>query len=355
MTLTGQRVLITGGTGSLGRSLVGRIMDGDFGDPEAVLIFSRDEDKQHAMELEWKRLSIATDDVHYYNAEEKLQFIIGDVRDYESVVKATRNVDIVIHAAAMKHVPIGEHHPFESIKTNILGTQNIIRAISESGSHRIHTMLVISTDKACKPVNTYGMCKALKERLTIEANRWIPDTRFICVRYGNVVASRGSIIPLFREQIDSGGPITVTDSRMTRYLITLRQATDLIHDAICTGKPGDIYVPILPSANVKDIAEVMIGDRDIEIRITGVRPGEKYHESLISEEEAPRSIRRGDHYVILPVLPKSRTAPATESVLTGEISSADDVMSKGQLKEFLQQGGFILGNSCSREGSVSLS
>ena len=179
-------MLITGGTGSLGRSLVRRIMSGGLGKPEALIIFSRDEDKQYAMELEWRNMTVGTDDV-FYSADEKLNFHIGNVRDYEAVVRAVKGADVIIHAAALKQVPIGEYYPYESIKTNVLGTQNIIRAVVES-ENSVETVVGISTDKACKPVNTYGMCKALQERLIIEANRVVPKTRFICVRYGNVAA-----------------------------------------------------------------------------------------------------------------------------------------------------------------------
>jgi FlaA1/EpsC-like NDP-sugar epimerase len=339
MIFQDKTVLITGGTGSLGKYLVRHIMTGRLGKPKQVVIFSRDEDKQYAMELEWKKLKVATDDV-FYHADEILSFQIGDVRDYESVVRAVKQADIIIHAAALKQVPVSEYFPFESIKTNILGAQNIIRAILENGNN-VETVLAISTDKACKPVNTYGMCKAIQERLIVEANRICPNTRFICVRYGNVAASRGSIIPLFQEQIKSGGPVTITREDMTRFILSLDTATDIITEAIRSAESGDIYIPDLPSVKVMDLVGVMIGERKIEIKTIGVRPGEKIHEILISEEEIPRTIKRGNYYIILPILPKLRKNEIEKPVLTTEFSSAHHCMSKRALKTFLQTWGYL--------------
>lgn len=339
MIFQDKTILITGGTGSLGRNLVRSILRGKLGKPKQLIVFSRDEDKQYNMELEWKNLKAATDDIFYYN-DELLGFRIGDVRDYESVVRAVKEAEIIIHAAALKQVPVGEYFPWESIKTNILGTQNIIRAIVEN-ENSVKTVLAISTDKACKPVNTYGMCKAIQERLVIEANLLCPNTRFICVRYGNVAASRGSVIPLFQEQIRNGGPVTITSKDMTRFMLTMDTANTVIFEAIRSAEAGDIYVPDLPSVKILDLAEAMIGERNIDIKIIGVRPGEKTHEILISEEEIPRTIKRGDYYVICPVLPKIRKAKIEKPVLTKEFSSADYFMSKSQLKDFLEAGGHL--------------
>ena len=339
MIFQDKTILITGGTGSLGKNLVSNIMTGKYGKPKQIIIFSRDEDKQYAMELEWKNLKVATDDVFYY-ADEVLSFRIGDVRDYETVVRVVKEAEIIIHTAALKQVPIGENFPYESVKTNIIGAQNIIRAILEN-DNRVETVLAVSTDKACKPVNTYGMCKAIEERLIVEANRLCPETRFICVRYGNVAASRGSIIPLFQEQIKTGGPLSITSEDMTRFILSLDAAFDIIIEAITSAKPGDTYVPILPSVKITDLAEVMMGEKKIKFNIIGVRPGEKIHEVLISEEEIPRTIKRGDYYVICPVLPKIRREKIEAPVLTRELSSADYCMSKSQLKDFLQSGGYL--------------
>ena len=339
MIFQDKTILITGGTGSLGKNLVSNIMTGKYGKPKQIIIFSRDEDKQYAMELEWKNLKVATDDVFYY-ADEVLSFRIGDVRDYETVVRVVKEAEIIIHTAALKQVPIGENFPYESVKTNIIGAQNIIRAILEN-DNRVETVLAVSTDKACKPVNTYGMCKAIEERLIVEANRLCPETRFICVRYGNVAASRGSIIPLFQEQIKTGGPLSITSEDMTRFILSLDAAFDIIIEAITSAEPGDTYVPILPSVKITDLAEVMMGEKKIKFNIIGVRPGEKIHEVLISEEEIPRTIKRGDYYVICPVLPKIRREKIEAPMLTKELSSADYCMSKSQLKDFLQSGGYL--------------
>jgi FlaA1/EpsC-like NDP-sugar epimerase len=339
MIFQDKTLLITGGTGSLGKTLVRHIMKGKLGKPKQIIVFSRDEDKQYNMELEWKNIKVATDEV-LYHPDEVLAFQIGDVRDYESVVRAVKKADIIIHAAALKHVPIGEYFPFESVKTNILGIQNIIRAIVETDNN-VETVLAVSTDKACKPVNTYGMCKAIQERLAIEANRLCPKTRFIGVRYGNVAASRGSFIPLFQEQIKKGGPLTITRDDMTRFILSLETAVDIVMAAIRSAEPGDIYVPDLPSVKVTDLAGVMIGKRDVKINIIGVRPGEKIHEILISEEEIPRTIKRGNYYVICPILPGLRKTEIVKPALTGELSSADRCMSRSQIESFLKDGGYL--------------
>jgi FlaA1/EpsC-like NDP-sugar epimerase len=339
MILQDKRVLITGGTGSLGKALVHHIMKGKLGKPAKVIIFSRDEDKQYNMELEWKNLKVTTDDV-FYHPDEVLDFQIGDVREYESVVRAVKKADVIIHAAALKQVPIGEYFPFESVKTNILGIQNIIRAIIEN-ENKVETVLAISTDKACKPVNTYGMCKAIEERLAIEANRLCPKTRFMCTRYGNVAASRGSIIPLFQEQIKKGGPVTITTPDMTRYILSLDEAIDTVMVALRSGEPGDTYVPDIPAVKIIDLIKEMIGKRDIAIKTIGIRPGEKIHEILISEEEIPRTIKRDGYYVIRPVLPSLRKIETKKPLLTGELSSADHCMSQAQLKKFIKDGGYV--------------
>ena len=339
MIFQDKTVLITGGTGSLGKDLVRHIMTGKLGKPRQVVVFSRDEDKQYAMELEWKKLKVATDDV-FYHADDMLGFQIGDIREYESVVRAVKQADIIIHAAALKQVPIGESFPFESVRTNVLGTQNIIRAIIEQGNH-VEAVLAVSTDKACKPVNTYGMCKAIQERLIIEANRLCPQTRFICVRYGNVAASRGSIIPLFQEQIKGGGPITITRDDMTRFIQTIETAIDTIAEALRSAEAGETWVPNLRAHKVLDMAEVMMGERHIDIKTIGVRPGEKIHEILISEEEIPRTIKKGDYYVVLPILPSLRKREIVKPVLDEELSSEKICMSKNEMKSFLEAGGFL--------------
>jgi len=340
MIFQNKTILITGGTGSLGKNLVRRIMTGELGEPRKVILFSRDEDKQYSMKIEWKNMKVATDDVVYHNADELLDFQIGDVRDYESVVGVVKSAEIIIHAAALKQVPVCEYFPHESVKTNIMGVQNIIRAIREN-ENKVELVLAVSTDKACKPINVYGMCKSIQERLTIEANLSCEKTKFICARYGNVAASRGSVIPLFKTQISNGGPVTITTKNMTRFLLSLDTAADVVFDAIRFARAGDTYVPDIPSISIPDLAEIMIGGRKCDIEYTGIRSGEKIHEILISEEEIPRTIKRGDYYVILPILPELREETVKTPVLTGELCSADCVMSQNDLKAFLEGEGHL--------------
>ncbi len=208
MFLDGKRVLVTGGTGSLGRAVVRRLLDGGPGSPEYVTVLSRDEAKQHSMRLDFLRRIAATDDIVYRHSHDKLRFQIGDVRDYASVIRALRDADVVIHAAALKQVPVCEYFPAEAVQTNVLGAQNLVRAVREQRT-QVQVVVGVSTDKACKPINVMGMTKALMERILVEANASVSGTRFVAVRYGNVIGSRGSVIPLFVEQIASGGPVTI--------------------------------------------------------------------------------------------------------------------------------------------------
>lgn len=320
MVLEGKRVLVTGGTGSLGRALIRRLLTGQVGRPKGIVVFSRDEAKQHDMRLEYLRRPAATDEIIYRNSKELLTFRIGDVRNYSSMVQAVREADVVFHAAALKQVPTCEYFPFEAVQTNIWGAENLVRAILENDTPA-ELVIGVSTDKACKPINVMGMTKALQERILVRANLECPRTRFTCVRYGNVVASRGSVVPLFLNQIREGGPVTITLKEMTRFLLSLDQAVDTIFTAVRTGLPGETYVPKVPSARVVDIAEVLLNGRDIPRVYIGIRPGEKVHEILVSEEECYRTIERDGHYVILPVLPELRKAPAEALALKGEYSS----------------------------------
>jgi UDP-glucose 4-epimerase len=334
-------VLITGGTGSLGHTLVKRLMSNGNDVPKKIIIFSRDEAKQHAMKLEWANLKIATDNIFYHNYEEILSFRIGDVKDYSSLLDPVKEADIIIHAAALKQVPVCEYFPEESLKTNVLGDVNLIRAIKETDNH-VSTVIGISTDKACKPINTYGMCKALQERLLINANLTCKKTRFICVRYGNVMASRGSVIPLFEEQIKNGGPVTITTKDMTRFFLNLETAVNIVFDALKSAKPGEIYIPIVPSAKITDLAEIMIGGRkDIKIKYTGIRPGEKTHEILISEEETSYTYKNGNYYVVQSNLPELQNVKVKKAVLKQNYSSGNSIMSKSELKTLLKENGFI--------------
>lgn len=332
----GKRILITGGTGSLGKTLVRRLLGGTAGKPVKIIVLSRDEAKQHAMRMEYENKKSATDEIIYTNFQRCLEFRIGDVRDYHAVCQGLRSVDIVFNAAALKQVPTCEYFPFEAVRTNIEGPENIVRAIQEH-SLPIECVVGVSTDKACKPVNAMGMTKALQERVFIQANIRCPGTRFVCVRYGNVLASRGSVIPLFHDQIRHGGPLTITTNDMTRFLLSLNDAVDVILAAVSEGARGETYIPRAPSARVTHVAQALIGDRSIETRIIGIRPGEKIHEILVSEEEAFRTVERGAYYAILPMLPELRPPGPSCGTLAKEYSSADDVINFEETIQLLRK------------------
>lgn len=328
-------ILVTGGTGSLGKVLIRRLLSGEAGVAKKIIVLSRDETKQHEMRMSYLNSKASTDEVIYNNFKRVLEFRIGDVRDYHSVSSALQGVDIVFNAAALKQVPSCEYFPFEAVKTNIAGPENIVRAIREL-KLPVKTVVGISTDKACKPVNVMGMTKAIQERIFINANLDCRQTRFICVRYGNVLASRGSVIPLFHEQILSGGPVTITTPEMTRFLLSLDQAVDTIFAAVKNGRRGETYIPRVPSAKVTDIAQSLIGNRHIKTIITGIRPGEKVHEILVSEEESHRTIKRGDYYVIQPILPELCSTERTKTTIGHEYSSNDNIMQPSELHKTLE-------------------
>ncbi len=334
--LEGKRILITGGTGSLGQTLVRRLLSGEIGKPARITIFSRDEAKQHYMRLDYLHRKEATDDVIYQNSQDLLNFRIGDVRDYSSLLAAMRETDVIFNAAALKQVPSCEYFPFEAVMTNINGAQNIARAIRENNLP-VETVVGISTDKACKPINVMGMTKALQERILIEANRDCPNTNFLCVRYGNVIASRGSIVPLFIEQVRKGQPLTITLPEMTRFLLSLDKAVNTVFAAITQGRRGETFVPKVASARITDLAKALMGDKDLEIIYTGIRPGEKIHEIMVSEEEVHRTVERGDYYAILPVLPELRDGQDFQPVLTSEYSSKDDNITVEELRSLLKE------------------
>jgi FlaA1/EpsC-like NDP-sugar epimerase len=322
MILEGKRILVTGGTGSLGHAITRRLLGGELGTPASITVFSRDEAKQHEMRLSYLHRREATDEVIYRNFQQLLRFQIGDVRDYPSVVRAVKQSDIIVHAAALKQVPTCEYFPFEAVLTNLHGAQNIVRAVRDERTP-VGTVIGISTDKACKPINVMGMTKALMERILVEANLQAPSTRFACARYGNVIASRGSVVPLFLDQITHGGPVTVTMEEMTRFLLSLDGAVDTVFAALRSALPGETYVPRVPAARVSDLARVLIDGRSIQIEYTGIRPGEKIHEIMVSEEECYRTIARDDYFVIRPMLPELANGLAIAPAFEGEYSSAD--------------------------------
>jgi len=303
MILDDKCVLVTGGTCSIGKVLVRRLLSGEIGTPAKVIVLSRDEGKQHDMRMAYLHKRVTTDEVIYRNFQQMLEFRIGNVRHYGEVCSAVKDADVVINAAALKQVPTCEYFPDQAVMTNCIGAMNIVQAIREH-DYQVETVVGISTDKAAKPVNVMGMTKAIQERIFTSANVLSADTRFICVRYGNVLASRGSVIPLFHDQIEHGGPVTVTVPEMTRFLLSLEQAVDTVFAALHDARRGEILVPDAPAATVENIAKALIGDRDVAIKVTGIRPGEKMHEIMVSEEESHYAVKRGDYYAIRPMLPE---------------------------------------------------
>jgi len=324
----GKRVLITGGTGSLGQALLHRLLSGDAGQPSSTIVFSRDEEKQHHLRIK-------------YQGANEIAFWIGDIRDYAAVSACLRNVDIVFNAAALKQVPTCEYCPQEAILTNLAGPDNIIRAIRDLRLH-VQTVVAISTDKAVKPVNVMGMTKALQERLFATASLHTRETRFVVVRYGNVLVSRGSVIPLFNDQIRSGGPVTITQPDMTRFMLGLDDAVDTIIAAVREGRTAETYVPRIRSARVADVATALIDGRPIKTKITGIRPGEKLHEILVSEEECRRTFARAKYYVVRSILPELSGPDMDEPVLDREFNSAENLMTLDEVHKMMSDANLIL-------------
>ncbi len=340
--LEGKVILVTGGTGSMGKTFVRRALSGRHGNPQKVIVMSRDEGKQHYMRQDYLNHKVSTDEVIYQNFQRALEFQIGDVRRFEDVCAALQGVDIVINAAALKQVPVCEYYPEQAVLTNCLGVSNLVRAIRDF-KFPVETVVGVSTDKACKPVNVMGMTKAIQERIFISGNIYVPKTRFVCVRYGNVLASRGSVVPLFHDQIKNGGPVTITDGQMTRFLLSLEQAVDTVLEAIEHGRRGELFVPRVPSSRIINIAKALVGDRKIEIQVTGIRPGEKLHEILLSEEESPRSFRHGDYYVMQPMLPELIDPKQVRaSDLIGDYSSQDNVLNELETFQLLEKFNMLL-------------
>ncbi|MDX8394444.1 MAG: polysaccharide biosynthesis protein [Mariprofundales bacterium] len=327
-SLQNKSILVTGGTGSLGKVLVRRLLSGEMGTPKKVIILSRDEGKQHDMRMAYLNRSVTTDEIIFNNFKHVLEFRIGDVRNYHDVCSAIKGVDVVINAAALKQVPTCEYFPEQAVLTNCIGAINIVQAIREMG-YAVHSVVGISTDKAAKPVNVMGMTKAIQERVFTSANVLNPDTRFICVRYGNVLASRGSVIPLFHDQISNGGPVTLTVPEMTRFLLTLDQAVDTVFAALRTARAGETLVPNAPAATVANIAAALIGEQPIITKTIGIRPGEKMHEIMVSDEECLHTYKRGDYYAIAPMLPELHTDnnAYSKQALHKALSSEDSVLS----------------------------
>jgi len=329
----GKKILITGGTGSLGQALTKRLLEYDV---DTVRIFSRNEDKQVTMRSEI--------------LDQRLRFFIGDIRDFDRLTRALEDIDIVFHAAALKHVPVVEYNPFEAIKTNVIGSQNVINACLHEN---VETAVAVGTDKAVSPLNTYGATKLLMEKLFVTAQNYLNinrhKTKFIALRYGNVLGSSGSVVPKFIKQIRAKEKITITDSDMTRFSITMNEALDFILKSTQTGKGGEIFVPKLKAYSITDVAEALkellgdFGEKNIS-----VRQGEKIHESLINIDEMRSTIEDESTYTILnPSLTNdgnlNKYYPNMKKVTEIKQYSSDTVekISKEELKELFKNSGLL--------------
>ena len=320
----GKKILITGGTGSLGTALTKKLLETNV---ETIRIFSRDEWKQVKMQSE------VTD--------KRLRFFIGDVRDKDRLSRALKDVNIVIHAAALKQMPVAEYNPFEAVKTNVLGTENLIESCMDNN---VELVLAIGTDKAVSAVNTYGATKFLMERLFISANFFKGDQKikFVCVRYGNVLGSRGSIVPVFVNQIKKGKKITITDPSMTRFNITMEEALNLIFRAIKNSKGGEIFIPKLKAYKVGDMKDAIVEglNSSIKSEIISIRPGEKIHEFLINTDELRNTFENNEDYIVIDqqlqdskfneenILPRTKLNQAYSS-------DRVDLLTKDELKDIL--------------------
>ncbi len=335
-----KKILVTGGVGSLGRELVRKILQYN---PQVIRIYDVDETEQFEFKQELKEY------------EDTVRFLLGDVRDKERLKRATEDIDIIFHTAALKHVGACEYNPFEAVKTNVLGMQNVIDvAIDNNVSKTIFT----SSDKAVNPSNTMGATKLLAEKLMTSANYYkgAHDCIFSSVRFGNVMGSRGSVIPLFKQQIKSGGSVSITDSTMTRFMMSMSQAVDLVFRSTEIAQGGEVFIFKMPVVNISDLAEVLIEELaprygyvrdDIKIEIIGTKPGEKMYEELMTEDEAARSLEREDMYIIIPEIKEDRSnfidsAYNATPIRTKDYVSNDVVpITRDQIKAILLNDGII--------------
>lgn len=285
--LNNKTILVTGGTGSFGKKFIKTVFI-NYPDVKKIIVFSRDEYKQFVM----------ANMPEFKPYEEKLRFFIGDVRDKERLMRAFEGVDYVIHAAALKQVPACEYNPFEAVKTNVIGAQNVIDASIDRGVKKV---IALSTDKACAPINLYGATKLCSDKLFITGNYYAgtKETRFSVVRYGNVAGSRGSVIPFFKKLVSEGtNELPITDLSMTRFWLKLEQAVEMVLEALKNMKGGELYVKKIPSMKMSDLAKAIAPD--LKIKEVGIRPGEKVHEQMITKEDARNTIEFDEYYIILP-------------------------------------------------------
>ena len=321
--LDNSSVLITGGTGSLGQSLIKYLMENT--KVRRIAIYSRDELKQHNLRNE-------------IGEDERLRWFIGDIRDLERLKRALHGVDFVIHAAALKQVDTGEYNPMEFIKTNVLGSQNVIDASIESGVKKV---VALSTDKASSPINLYGATKLTADKLFVAANNYSYSygTTFSVVRYGNVMGSRGSVIPFWKSLADAGQPLPITDLRMTRFWISIEQAVQFVMDSLEIMQGGELYVPRIPSMRIVDLATAVA--KDARLEEIGMRPGEKLHEEMISSDDSRRTILIGNRYVVAPVVAewgyKNPTGKPMAEGVAYQSHTNDLWMSQDDIKNFLSE------------------
>jgi UDP-N-acetylglucosamine 4,6-dehydratase len=323
----GTRIFVSGATGSWGQTLITMLLKKY--NVKEIICFSRGELQQVLMKRRFN--------------DPRLKFVIGDVRDYAAVRIATRNVDYIFHLAALKHVPVCEENVQETIKTNIEGTTNIVNAAIEN---RVRKVIDVSSDKAVEPINLYGMTKAVGEKIIVQANDLTDYTKFVCIRGGNVMGSSGSVIPFFIEQIKSGGPVTLTDHQMTRFFLTLEEAIQLLFKASIDSIGGETFVMNMPACYIKDLAEVLMDVYgQVELKETGMRPGEKLDEMLISHHESKLSYCYDDNYFLtLPSNYNQALAVRYQDCKPfphNEFSSKTKIMNKKEIKEMLKKGNFI--------------
>jgi UDP-N-acetylglucosamine 4,6-dehydratase len=292
--LSGSSILVTGGTGSFGKAFIRELLDNH--EPHRIVIYSRDELKQY----ECRQM---------FNDDSRLRWFIGDIRDLPRLNRAMHGVDYVVHAAALKQVDTAEYNPWEFVKTNVIGSQNVIEACIDAGVKKV---VALSTDKASSPINLYGATKLTADKLFITGNHYAAayPTRFSVVRYGNVMGSRGSVIPFFRKLGEAGESLPITDLRMTRFFITLPQAVKFVLDSFEMMQGGELYVPRIPSMKIVDLAQAVVPGA--AMHNSGLRPGEKLHEEMISAEEGRRALRMGDRYVLQPDLASWGYKPPTD-------------------------------------------
>ncbi len=327
----GKTLMITGGTGSFGNAVLNRFLDTDIGE---IRIFSRDEKKQDDMRHEFQ--------AKMPEASTKIKFFIGDVRDLQSVKNAIHNVDYIFHAAALKQVPSCEFFPMEAVKTNVIGTDNVLTAAIDEG---VKTVICLSTDKAAYPVNAMGTSKAMMEKVIVAKSRTVDpeDTKICCTRYGNVMCSRGSVIPLWIDQIKSGSPITITEPNMTRFIMSLEEAVDLVLFAFENGTSGDILVQKAPACTIRVLAQAVteLFHPGHEIKVIGIRHGEKMYETLLTNEECAHAIDLGNFYRVpsdkrdLNYDKYFRVGDAQRNVLTEFNSNNTQLLDVEQVKEKL--------------------